>query len=347
MLPCCVVQLGRNALRLIASAALLLVFAPGCMGLLREAPTARGGVTEEYLRIRPQEAGSVAILPPTNETPDMDLPPLVRSTLAEGLAAKGFAVIATEKVDERLGLRGISQAGQLGTVDSAELGEALDADYLLYTNIEDFSRVIVWTSKGYCRRFFSSYRLVHAPTDGPLWLASSDATEPLLMGTVGGLVRRGVRTALGTLSDRNVLSARDLDKPLHRERLTRVVWQMYGGARLSDPGFYAGTTVRAGRGPTHFEAGYAYGMSLGGRRASALDVGACRWYPYNSFAASYLGGGLSVGTRTVDDEPEFLLMPYVTAGVGAHLLGALSTLEVRLSEAAGGFGIGMTMGYIF
>ena len=80
-------------MRFAVSAALLLVCAPGCMGLLRERPAARGGVTAEYLRLRPLESGPVAVLPTTNETQDMDLPPLVRSTLADGLAAKGYDVL--------------------------------------------------------------------------------------------------------------------------------------------------------------------------------------------------------------------------------------------------------------
>lgn len=335
-----------NAGRLVASAALLLCCAPGCMSLLREAPTAEGGVTEEFLRLRPQETGLVAVLPPTNETPDMDLPPIVRSTLVDGLAAKGFRVIDAKTVDERLVERGVSQAGQLATMGVRSVGEAVGAEYLLYSNIEEFGRVVLWTRKGYCRRLFSSYRLVHAPTERMLWLASSDATEPLLLSTTGGLVRRGVRSALGTLSGDNVLSERQLEQPLHRERLTRVVWQMYGGWRPADSGFYAGTLVRIGSGPTHFEAGLTYGAS-GRRTAMAGDFGACRWFPYNTFLASYLSAGLSIGGRTVDGESGFLFVPYATAGVGFHVLGALSTVDLRLSEAAGGLGIGMTMGYIF
>ncbi len=316
------------------------------MSLLREAPTARGGVTEEFLRLRPQETGLVAVLPPTNDTPDMDLPPVVRSTLVDGLAAMGYGVIDAETVDKRLVECGVAQAGQLATVDARSVGEAVGAEYLLYSNIEELSRVVLWAGKGYCRRFFSSYRLVHAPTERTLWLASSDATEPLLLSTTGGLVRRGVREALGTLSEGNVLSERQLEEPLHRERLVKVVWQMYGGGRLADSGFYAGTLVRIGSGPTHFEAGLTYGAS-GSRSAFAGDFGACRWFPHYTFLASYLSAGLSIGGRTVEGDSGFLFMPYATAGVGFHLLGALSTVDLRLSEAAGGLGIGMTMGYIF
>ncbi len=123
---------------------------------------------------------------------------------------------------------------------------------------------------------------------------------------------------------------------------------MYGGWRPADSGFYAGTLLRIGKGPNHFEAGFTYGRSAGGRRtAMAGDFGAGRWHPYNTFLASHLSAGLSIGGRTVDGESRFLLMPYATAGVGFHLLGALSTVEIRLSEATCGFGIGMTMVYIF
>jgi hypothetical protein len=322
------------------------------MSLLRKVPAAKGGVTEEFLRLRPQEAGQVAVLPPTNETTDMDLPPLVRTTVADGLAARGFSVLDAETVDERLARQGVSQAGQLGHMSARSVGELVGAEHLLYSNIEEYTRAIVWT-KGHCRRFFSSYRLVHAPSGKTLWLASSDANEPMLFGTQTGLIRRGVREALGTLSGGNVLTERDLQQPLHRERLRKVIWQMYGGGRLPDSGFYAGTLIRTGKGPTHFEAGYTYGRSAQGddRTASALDLGACRWFPINAFINAYASAGLSLGGRTVEKasgtKESFLLMPYAGVGVGFHLMGALSSLEFKVSEASGGFGFGLTMGYIF
>jgi len=82
---------------------------------------------------------TLAVLPFTNETNDIEAPDLVRKFLIEILPQHGYAFSNSETTDSILKEKfGITDGGQLGVATPQELGAALSADGLLYGNILSF-----------------------------------------------------------------------------------------------------------------------------------------------------------------------------------------------------------------
>lgn len=82
---------------------------------------------------------TLAVLPFTNETNDIEAPGIVRKILMEILPRHGYAPLDAEQVDKILKEKfGITDGGQLGSVSPQDLGKALAADGILYGNVLSF-----------------------------------------------------------------------------------------------------------------------------------------------------------------------------------------------------------------
>ena len=87
-------------------------------------------------------AGTAAILPFTDETTSIDGPPLIRALLQESLKAAGYRLQPSEETDKLLLSHGLTQGGQLGAADQAEICGWLGVDRLFYGDINEFGEVI-------------------------------------------------------------------------------------------------------------------------------------------------------------------------------------------------------------
>jgi len=86
---------------------------------------------------------TIAVLPLTNNTNDVDGPFLVRSLLAARLGGYFYSVKSQEEMDLILKEQmGVTLGSQLEMVTSAQLCEKLSSDALLYGSLEDFSNKI-------------------------------------------------------------------------------------------------------------------------------------------------------------------------------------------------------------
>ncbi|MBU2572590.1 MAG: DUF799 family lipoprotein [Elusimicrobia bacterium] len=94
-----------------------------------------------------KEPMTVAVLPFENETTDLDAVGLYRQLFATALLEKGYKVIPTAEVDEKLREMGITQGGQLGAFKNADLQQKLDAEALVFGNLKEAKYLTVGIKK--------------------------------------------------------------------------------------------------------------------------------------------------------------------------------------------------------
>ena len=81
----------------------------------------------------------VAVLAFDNQSLDLTGPELLRKMVASSLNSRGYETVPLEKVDEKLKTLGITDGGQLRAVTPQQVGAAMEADGLLYGDVEDFA----------------------------------------------------------------------------------------------------------------------------------------------------------------------------------------------------------------
>ena len=87
-------------------------------------------------------AGSVAILPFTDQTTSIDGPPMLRTLLHEALRDAGYRIQPLEETDKLLFSHGFTQGGQLGAADQAEICKWLGVERIFYGDINEFGEVM-------------------------------------------------------------------------------------------------------------------------------------------------------------------------------------------------------------
>ena len=87
-------------------------------------------------------AGSVAILPFTDQTTSIDGPPMLRTLIREALSDAGYRIQPLDETDKLLFSHGFTQGGQLGAADQAEICKWLGVERLFYGDINEFGEVM-------------------------------------------------------------------------------------------------------------------------------------------------------------------------------------------------------------
>ena len=91
----------------------------------------------------------IAVLPFSNQSIDFDAPVLLRKLFNNELIDRGYNSISSEEIDAKLLEMGISDGGQLASVDPKEIGEKLNVNGLIYGDVIEFK----YTTLGfYCAR---------------------------------------------------------------------------------------------------------------------------------------------------------------------------------------------------
>lgn len=110
---------------------------------------------------------TIALLPLENQSLDLRAPALLRDLLDTYLSAAQFNLTDVNEAEEKLRGIGIQEGGQLNAVAPRKLGELLEAEALLYGDIETFNNanVGVYASRTVKVRLW----LVDAKTGKKLW----------------------------------------------------------------------------------------------------------------------------------------------------------------------------------
>lgn len=110
---------------------------------------------------------TIALLPLENQSLDLRAPVLLRDLLDTYLSAAQFNLTDVNEAEEKLRGIGIQEGGQLNAVTPQKLGELLEAEALLYGEIETFNNanIGVYASRTVKVRLL----LVDAKTGKTLW----------------------------------------------------------------------------------------------------------------------------------------------------------------------------------
>jgi hypothetical protein len=118
---------------------------------------------------------TVALLPLSNQSNDLDAPTIVRDLMLKQLRQRGYDVVDINQTDEILKQNGISEGGQLNAITPQKLGEILSADQLMYGEIVEYNYVNVGVFRN--RIVELEFKLIN-PTDGSeIWKNSKKVSK--------------------------------------------------------------------------------------------------------------------------------------------------------------------------
>ncbi|MBI4352069.1 MAG: DUF799 family lipoprotein [Elusimicrobia bacterium] len=110
---------------------------------------------------------AIALLPFENESLDLRAPEILRDLLDTYLSAANFNLTDVKEAEEKLRGIGIMEGGQLNAVTPQKIGALLEADALLYGDIETFNNANVGVYAS--RTVKVTLLLVDARTGKKLW----------------------------------------------------------------------------------------------------------------------------------------------------------------------------------
>lgn len=117
----------------------------------------------------------LAVLPLANETNSVDGVALVRRLCQQEMERRGLQLIELGMVDDKLKEAGVTDGGQLHALTPQAIGQANEAQGLLYGTLLEFED---WTLGFYSwRKVRARFRLISAVTGQTLWENEDEYTE--------------------------------------------------------------------------------------------------------------------------------------------------------------------------
>lgn len=155
--------------------------------------TLSGCVTIEpydYTELLAKKPTSVLVLPPINNSIDVNATPIYLSTVTKPLAERGYYVFPVSIVNDLMVENGLSSPAEMHEVPLAKLNEIIDPDAVLYVTINDWGTKYQVLSSTTVVDVSAS--LVHTDTETVLWNGASrvvyDPNANNQAGLLGALV---------------------------------------------------------------------------------------------------------------------------------------------------------------
>lgn len=155
----------------------------------------------DYSALIAAKPRSVVVLPPINETIEIEAPYTFLSTISRPLAEKGYYVFPVSVVDTMMKENGLPTPAEMHMVPLDKLREIIGADAVLYVQLQEWGQKFEVFSSRAVVRF--SLKLVDTQTGAELWAASGFAQEQsgdggmgLAGAIVGALVTQVVSAAV-------------------------------------------------------------------------------------------------------------------------------------------------------
>jgi len=176
-------------LRLLKLAGVFIVALGGC---------ATTPSSYDYGAYRSYMPRSVLVMPPINDSIDVDAPYVYLSTVTRPLAEVGYYVFPVAVIDAFMKENGLPTPAEMNAVPLAKIGDVFGADAVLYVHIEEWGQkyhVLTSTTVVNARA-----RLVAVRTGATLWEGTARASEGSGDGG-GGLVGMVVAAAIEQIID--------------------------------------------------------------------------------------------------------------------------------------------------
>ncbi|APA86528.1 DUF799 domain-containing protein [Paraburkholderia sprentiae WSM5005] len=186
------------------SMSLKLFFAASALSLL--AACAGPAKQVDYTAFKKSQPRSILVLPPVNETTDVNATASMLSQMTLPLAEAGYYVIPVALVEETFKQNGLTTPADIAQVAPDKLRTIFGADAVLYTKVTQYGSVYQVVDS--TTVVAASAKLVDLKTGDVLWQGSGRATGKEVgmnvnvgFGLVGALVQAAVKQVAHTLSD--------------------------------------------------------------------------------------------------------------------------------------------------
>ncbi|WP_020410530.1 DUF799 domain-containing protein [Hahella ganghwensis] len=149
----------------------------------------------DYTALKEAKPRSILVIPPVNNTVEVNAPYTFLSTISAPLAEKGYYVFPVAVIDQFMKQNGLPTPVEMNQVPLEKIREIIGPDAVLYVTIEDWGQQYQVISS---RAVVSSrWRLVDARTGNLLWEgrahaeeSSNDGGGDLAVALIGALVEQ-------------------------------------------------------------------------------------------------------------------------------------------------------------
>lgn len=184
------------------SLALIAVFA----GLLGGCATVEAPSADPWPALREARPASVLVMPPVNNTPDVEAPASLTAQAVYPLSEAGYYVMPVALVNETLRLNGVQTPQDAQQISVQRLRQVFGADAALYMDIRRYGSVYRVISSDSVVTVDA--RLVDLRDGRTLWTGSASASSAEQRGQqqgglVGALLQAVIEQVASNFSDRN------------------------------------------------------------------------------------------------------------------------------------------------
>lgn len=163
---------------------------------------------------------SILVLPPTNQSVEVNAPYIFLSTITRPLAEKGYYVFPVAVIDRFMRENGLNVPAEMHNVPLEKLREHINPDAVLYVNILDWGQKFqILTSKAVVN---ANLKLVDARTGATLWENRAYASETPNSSTNNGLAGMFIQAiadqVIGSLTDKTY----ELSRTANNQAVTRL-----------------------------------------------------------------------------------------------------------------------------
>lgn len=160
----------------------------------------------DYTAYRASKPTSILVLPPVNQTPDVDATYGVLAQMTLPLAESGYYVLPVSLVDETLRQNGMTSPADVHQIRPAKLNEIFGADAALYLTVKRYGSVYTVLSSDTVVEVQA--QLVDLRSGAELWKGSASASSAEQSGgnqggLVGMLVKAVIDQIVASTTDRS------------------------------------------------------------------------------------------------------------------------------------------------
>jgi len=164
----------------------------------------------DYSAFEKSKPRSIVIIPPKNNSLEVNAPYIYLSTISRPLAEKGYYVFPVSVIDYFLKENGLPTPAEMNGIPLDKIGEHIGADAVLYITIEDWGQKFQIISS--TTRVQARLRLVDVKTGALLWesIAQAQKSSDDGGGGLGGALIGAVITQVmaSTIADQTPSLAR-------------------------------------------------------------------------------------------------------------------------------------------
>ncbi len=179
--------------------AILPIFVSGCVEVK----------PYDYTELKKSKPRSIVVIPPKNNSIEVNAPYIYLSTVTKPLAEKGYYVLPVAVIDQFLKENGLPTPAEMNNISLDKIDKYMGADAVLYIEIEEFGqKFLVFSSQAVVH---ATLKLVDVKTGKLLWESTAAAAyDPSGNNNAGS----PAATLIGMLINAVVIQATDSHMPI-------------------------------------------------------------------------------------------------------------------------------------